>query len=252
MTAPEQQADWDRQWAHEPADLEAPAEEKRTPRWHAQERVVEETFGGFEGLEVIEIGAGRGTNGLLYGLNGARVTLLDRSETALAQAAELYAHHRVEFEPVIADLFELPSELVGRFDVSMSFGLCEHFLQERRLGVVRAHLDLLRPEGVAMLGVPNRYGVVYRLWIKTLMMRGSWPLGTEVPFSERELRRLASEAGGVPLAASYGSFTASVVNHGVNQVLFKAGRRGLRIPQVQLPGLDRLGYELLLPVVKPR
>jgi hypothetical protein len=37
----------------------------------------------------------------------------------------------------------------------------------------------------------------------------------------------------------------------VNQALFKLGRRGLPLPQLTVPGLDRLAYELLLPVVKP-
>ena len=35
------------------------------------------------------------------------------------------------------------------------------------------------------------------------------------------------------------------------QVLFKLGRRGLPVPQVRVPVLDRLAYELLLPVVRP-
>lgn len=152
---------------------------------------------------------------------------------------------------VEADLFALPPELLGAFDTSMSFGLCEHFLGERRLGVVRAHLDLVRPGGVALLGVPNRYAPVYRLWMAALKATGSWPLGTEEPFSAAELRRLAVQAGGRPLPAAYGSFAASVVGHEVNQALYRLGRKGLPVPQLQLPLLDRLAYELLLPVVRP-
>jgi hypothetical protein len=84
------------------------------------------------------------------------------------------------------------------------------------------------------------------------MVTGSWPLGTEVPFSAAELRRLAACAGGEPLEPRYGSFVGSVVNHGVNQLLFKLGREhGLPVPQIRIPLLDRLAYELLLPVVKP-
>jgi 2-polyprenyl-3-methyl-5-hydroxy-6-metoxy-1,4-benzoquinol methylase len=251
MSEVEQAADWDRQWDAEPLDLEGPSHEQATPRWRAQERLVVERFGGFSGLNVIEIGSGRGTNAFLYGQRGARVTLLDRSEVALEQASQLFSAHGVEVEMVVADLFELPGELLEAFDVSMSFGLCEHFLGDRRLGVVRAHLELLRPGGVAMLGVPNRWGIVYRAWIKALMVRGSWQLGTEVPFSLNELRSLARVGGGEPLEATYGSFVASVVNHGVNQALFKLHRPGLPIPQVSIPIVDRLGYELLLPVLRP-
>ena len=247
----ETQADWNRQWEVEPLDLDSPHDEARTPRWRAQERLVRERFGGFDGLRAIEIGSGRGLNAFLFAERGAKVTLLDNSPIALAQARELFDAHRVPLETVEADLFDPPAGLVGAFDVSMSYGLCEHFLGERRLAVVRAHLEPLRAGGVALLGVPNRFSPVYRAWTWSLMRRGTWPLGTEVPFSATELRTLAEAAGGQPLEPHYGSFAASVVNHGVNQVLFKLGRRGLPIPQVRVPLVDRMAYELLLPVVRP-
>jgi len=133
----------------------------------------------------------------------------------------------------------------------MSFGLCEHFLGERRLAAVAAHLELARPGGLALLGVPNRLAPAYRLWMAALKRRGTWPLGTEEPFSAGELAALAGAAGGEPLEPVYGSFAASLVGHGVNQALYKLGRRGLRVRQVRVPVLDRFAYELLLPVVRP-
>jgi hypothetical protein len=247
----EKAADWDQQWREEPFDVEAPRREELTPRWCAQERLVLERFGSFDGRRVVEIGSGRAINALLYGMRGANVTLVDQSAFVLAQARELFDRYGVPVETVEADVFALPESLLGAFDVSMSFGLCEHFLDERRVEVVRAHLRPLRAGGVAMLGVPNRWSPVYRLWIGVLMARGSWPLGTEVPFSVGELRRLAIAAGGVPLRPEFGSFAASVVGHGLNQALYKLGHPGIAIPQTRLPVLDRLAYELLLPVAKP-
>jgi SAM-dependent methyltransferase len=238
-------------WRVEPVDPSAAAAEERTPRWAAQERLISERFGGFEGLRVIEVGSGRGLNGLLYARRGARVTLVDERALPLEQAAQLFRAFGAPFEPLEASIFALPDELLGAFDVSMSFGLCEHFLGERRRHAVAAHLDLVRPGGLVFLGVPNRLGLVYRLWMETLKRRGTWPLGTEEPFSPRELSVLAREAGGVPLRPVFGSFVGSLVNHGVNQLLFKLGRPGLRVPQPRLPLLDRLAYELLLPVVRP-
>jgi SAM-dependent methyltransferase len=247
----QQVADWDAQWRVEPSDPRAPDAEERTPRWRAQEALVLERFGGFDGLTVVELGAGRGLNALLYARRGAQVTLLDTSRLVLDQARGIFAGHGLEPELVEADVFALPEEVRGRFDVSMSFGLCEHFLGGDRRAVVAAHLAALRPGGVAFLGVPNRRSPVYRAWMATLKRRGTWPLGTEEPFTARELAALAREAGGRPLAPRYGSFAATLVNHGVNQALFKLGRRGLPVPQVQVPVLDRLAYELLLPVVRP-
>jgi SAM-dependent methyltransferase len=247
----ERRADWEAQWRSEPLDPGAPAAEERTPRWAAQERLVRERFGGFEGLRVIELGAGRGLNALLYARRGAEVTLLDNSSLPLAQAVELFEAAGVCFEPLEADVLELPGALRGTFDVAMSFGLCEHFLGERRRRVIAAHVELVRRGGLAFFGVPNRHAPVYRLWMATLKHRGTWPLGTEEPFSPRELATLARAAGGVPLRPVYGSFVGSVVNLGLNQALFKLGRGGIRVPQPRIPVLDRLAYELLLPVSRP-
>jgi SAM-dependent methyltransferase len=242
--------DWDAQWRAEPLDPAAVDAEERTPRWRAQEHIVVARFGGFRSLRAIEIGAGRGLNGLLYARRGAAVTLLDASPFVLTQARELALAFGVDIETVVSDVLALPPELGGAFDVAMSFGLCEHFVGEQRARVVAAHLEPIRPGGVAFLGVPNRLAPVYRLWMGLLKARGSWPLGTEEPFSAREIAELAARAGGVPLDPVYGSFVASVVSHGLNQVLFKLGRRGLRVPQARIPLLDRFAYELLVPVVR--
>jgi SAM-dependent methyltransferase len=246
----ERAADWDAQWRVEPLDPAVVRAEERTPRWRAQERLVREHFGSFEDLQVVELGAGRGLNALLYGRRGARVTLLDLSTLVLDQAKQLFEAHGVEPTLVEGDVFDLPARIRGRFHVSMSFGLCEHFLGERRAQVVAAHLEALRPRGLAMLGVPNRLAPVYRLWMGALKRRGTWPLGTEEPFTPAELADLARRAGGAPLQPEFGSFAASVVNHGVNQALFKLGRRGVPVPQARVPMLDRFAYELLLPVVR--
>jgi SAM-dependent methyltransferase len=243
--------DWDAQWRAEPMDLRAPAAEERTPRWRAQERLVRQRFGSFAGLAAIELGAGRGLNGLLYARRGADVALLDRSRLVLEQARELFAAHNLPVQLVEGDVFDLPHEVRGRFDVSMSFGLCEHFLGEERRRVVASHLEAVRPGGLAMLGVPNRFAPAYRFWMKVLKARRTWPLGTEEPFSLAELAALARAGGGIPLDPAFGSFVASLVNHGLNQALYKLGRRGLPVPQLRLPLLDRLAYELLLPVVRP-
>jgi len=247
----ERQTDWDVHWRAEPLDPGAVLEEERTPRWRAIERLLRERLGALDGLRAIELGAGRGLNALLLARAGARVTLLDRLELPLAQARELVAAHGLAAETVVGDVFDLPETVRGHFDVSMSFGLCEHFLGKRRGQVVAAHLEPLRPGGIALIGVPNRLAPVYRLWRAVLMRRGTWTLGTEEPFTAAELARLARAAGGEPLAPIYGSFAASVVNHGVNQALFKLGRPGLRVPQVRAPLIDRLAYELVLPVARP-
>ena len=200
---------------------------------------------------MIELGGGRATNALLYAQRGARVTVLDRSPVALEQAESRFATHGVAAEMAEADVFALPDNMRDSFDVSMSFGLCEHFLGDRRRGVVASHLELLRPGGVALLNVPNRLSPIYRLWMANAKRRGTWVLGTEVPFSGREVKELALACGGRPLRPIYCGGLGTLVGQGVNPVLAKLGVRQLAVPQNRVPLLDYLAYDLLVPVLRP-
>ncbi|HEY3961700.1 MAG TPA: class I SAM-dependent methyltransferase [Gaiellaceae bacterium] len=245
------EADWAALWEETRIDLDAPAREERTPRWRGQQRLVEELFGSIAGLDVIEVGSGQGLNALLYGQHGANVTLLDNEQIALDHAALLHGPSGVTFTPVLADVFDLPGDLLGAFDVSMSFGLCEHFVGEQRKQIIAAHLALLRPGGVAMIGVPNRLAPGYRLWKAVMTRRGTWIFGTEKPFAAGELASIGRAVGGEPLKPIYGSFISSLVSHLVNQGLYKLGRPGVPVPQHRVPLLDRFAYELVVPIRRP-
>lgn len=244
----EGEADWAALWEATRLEVGAPALEAQTPRWQRQEAFIRRYFGSFDGLDVIEVGSGRGLNALLFGQRGARVTLLDNEQIALDQAKKLHGPNGVSFTPILGDAFDPPAELVGTFDVAMSYGLCEHFVGEDRQRVIGAHLSLVRPGGIALIGVPNRLAPAYRLWRATMMRRGTWIFGTEEPFTAAELARRGRAAGAEPLAPIYGSFTASLVSHGANQLLYKLGRRGLPLPQLRTPVLDRFAYELVVPL----
>ena len=246
----EQAADWDSVWRRDTPDFPDPGIEARGLRWKVQRDLVAARRGRLEGLRVIEIGAGRATNALLYALHGASATVLDRSPVALEQAAARFAIHNLPVETVRADVFDLPPELVGAYDVAMSFGLCEHFLAERRRQVVAAHVNLICRDGIAIVNVPNRLSPFYRAWMGLAKRRGTWTLGTEVPFSAREMCDLAREGGGIPLRPVYIGGLGTLVNHGVNPILRRLHRPELPVPQVQIPILDLLAYDLLVPIVR--
>jgi SAM-dependent methyltransferase len=248
----EQATDWESMWQQldddERAELRA---EQAGLRWRTQVALVNQQFGSFQDLRVIEIGAGRSTNALLYALEGAHATVLDISPTALEHSRRRFAERGVPLEAIQGDAFDLPTELLDRFDVAMSFGLCEHFLGERRKAIVDAHLRVLRPGGLAVINVPHRYSPFYRAWMGLAKRRGTWKLGTEVPYSAGELQRLARAVGGSPLPAVHVGGLGTIVSQGVNPVLQRLGRRPLPVPQVRVPGVDFLAYDLLVPILRP-
>jgi 2-polyprenyl-3-methyl-5-hydroxy-6-metoxy-1,4-benzoquinol methylase len=140
-------------------------------------------------LNILELGSGIGTTSLFFGFHGANVTLLDMSEDAKKLAKnywENYAKHKF----IVADLFEFNS---GKYDVVSSFGLCEHFQGEKRQAVLQKHLDLLKNKGIAIISVPHKYGLFYRMAKKLAEVAGFWDFGFEAPFSKNELINLANK-----------------------------------------------------------
>jgi SAM-dependent methyltransferase len=244
-------ADWDELWRTTSIDEKDILGEETTPRWHQIESLVESKLGGFSPLRVIEIGSGHGTNAIHFARRGSHAAVLDNSPEALRGAVKTAEIVGVEIEAINGDAFEPAPELVGAFDVSCSFGLCEHFTGAQRQAIVAAHLAFVREGGVAIIGVPNRRSYPYRLWMDFLKWRGSWLLGTEEPFTSRELVERLREAGGKIVHVGFGSFAATVVGYSVNPFLHNAGRKGFRRPQFKTP-LDPFAYELLVIAMKPK
>jgi 2-polyprenyl-3-methyl-5-hydroxy-6-metoxy-1,4-benzoquinol methylase len=171
------------------------AREELSIRWQRIEQRLRARFGGFEGLRVIEIGAGAGTNAAAMAMRGASVTVLDYSQIALARARELFGANGVEAAFVEANALELPDEVRGGFDVAMSFGLNEHFTGAERVGIFKAHLDALGEGGIAIVSVPNARNAPYRTSKWLAERTGRWKLGVEVPFTHEELESICERLG---------------------------------------------------------
>ncbi|HEX7082180.1 MAG TPA: class I SAM-dependent methyltransferase [Gammaproteobacteria bacterium] len=189
---------WNRVWT-KPAsvdkDLFRVAKEERLIRWQRIEAIVIARYGAFSNLSVIELGAGRGTNAALMAQRGAKVAVVDYSETALERSRRLFDSLGLRVELILQDALDLPARLCGRYDVSMSFGLAEHFLDEKRRAILKAHFDLLKDGGITFISVPNRSNPPYRLYKWITERTGRWSVGEEYPFSRAELERWCASFG---------------------------------------------------------
>ena len=191
---------WDALWQRNETDLEADrydlAKEEASVRWRRMEERIGAKFGSFKGLEVIEIGAGRGTNGALMARRGAHVSVLDYSETALVAARKFFERNGVEANYILADALNLEhASTSNKFDISMSFGLAEHFKNSARHRIIDAHFDVLKPGGMTFISVPNAHNPPYRFYKFVAERIGKWNVGEEIPFSRSELARICKKLG---------------------------------------------------------
>lgn len=184
---------WDSLWARESSFAESISsirKEELSIRWQIIHSEVLKKFGSFDRLQVVEVGAGSGTYAALMAKKGASVTIIDYSAKALARSKKLFSHCDLNAVFIQADALRLPSALQSCFDVSMSFGLAEHFLDNERVAIIRAHFDLLRPNGLTLISVPNKWNFPYRVYKFVCEITNRWEVGEEYPFSRSELSRI--------------------------------------------------------------
>lgn len=166
------------------------------PGWSRMQETVFANFDGFQGLETVELGCGEGKGSLLFALRGAKTTLIDYSEKQLRNARYVAEQFRTESVFRQGNILELPTEVHGRFDVSMSFGTAEHFFEDDRQSVFDVHAKALKPRGVTFIWVPNRWGFLFHAGAKLRRSLGRETCHVdEIPFSRKELFERASRAG---------------------------------------------------------
>ena len=238
---------WDKLWTDHGSLDEARAElakEERGVRWRRLERALAAHFGRLAGLEIIEIGAGMGTCAALLARRGARVTILDYSPVALRGAAAFYTREGLRAEFLERDALALPAALLGRFDVAMSFGLTEHFRGPARLAIHKAHLDLIRPGGLAIVSVPNALNPPYRLYKFLAERTGKWAYGEEYPYTRLELARLCRALGVEQTRYLGDSLLASF--HFINPLRVSGKLR--RLLRVRTPRREPFGWRVATPL----
>jgi len=89
---------------------------------------------------------------------GFKVAGLDRSETGCKLAREILLRSSIEGDIVCGDLFNPPENMIGRFDVVVSFGVIEHFANA--VDCLRAMKLLLHPGGIIITVIPNLIGMM--------------------------------------------------------------------------------------------
>jgi len=222
--------------------------------WQRMQKNIMDYFGSFESLSTIEIGAGSGTYSALMKKSGAQVTLLDYSSEAIKKSQLLFNACGLSAEFITHNALALPVKLLGQFDIAMSFGLTEHFKGEERLLINRAHFDLLKDNGMAMISVPNKYNLPYRMLKLACDLKGIWYFGEEYPYSRKELINICKKMGiknyffiGDSFPASFRLINPLKVSKHLNKIFAKKTRTGWQEKKEKGTWLDQyFGHSIML------
>jgi len=167
-----------------------------TQGWQVMQKHVTKHLGGFKDIQSIELGCGLGKVSVLFSLLGSHVTLLDYSQRQLKSAESIHNFFHTNPEIINTNILNLPDEILGRYDVSMSFGTVEHFWANDRQTIIDNHARALKKGGLVFIWAPNRYGLIFHFGraIRKLLGRETGRI-KETPFTRQELFARASSAG---------------------------------------------------------
>jgi len=207
---------WDKLWAKTKGDedfLWWAKHENEGVRGRKIISYIDKHLGSIKGLKAIEVGSGAGIYSFVFARRGAAVTLLDYSEKALALAREHFAAAGLSASFICADALSLNLNLLGKFDLAMSFGTVEHFLYPERLMMANAHLNLVRPGGVVIISGPNRLFFPHEILKFFLQRKGKWHLGYERAFVRNELFRLGKSLGLEKIEVQGSAFVSDIYRY---------------------------------------
>ena len=144
------------------------------------------------GLKVLEIGCGSSIDShLIAEETAADLYGVDISEEALRVAREVSLEFTRKVNLNIGDALKLQFES-NTFDLVFSQGLLEHF--DKPLEALREQVRILRPGGILIVNVPQRY-TVYTVRKHLLALFGRWEWGSEAEFSGWHLKWLGDHLG---------------------------------------------------------
>jgi 2-polyprenyl-3-methyl-5-hydroxy-6-metoxy-1,4-benzoquinol methylase len=143
--------------------------------------VARSVLGGISGKRILDAGCGSGLASLALAREGADVTLLDISATAVANVARRAREQGVEAKAIEGSIFELPFE-PGSFDLVWNTGVLEHFTPEDKRKAIAEMLRVLGPNGVVLTLNPNAGCRFYERMHEHAMRSGAWDVGYERAF----------------------------------------------------------------------
>jgi 2-polyprenyl-3-methyl-5-hydroxy-6-metoxy-1,4-benzoquinol methylase len=116
-------------------------------------------------LNVLEIGGGSGEFLLYMAKNfGYNANSMDYSSAGNEKTKETFVNNGIDIIIYEQDLFTFNDNSL-KFDIVFSLGFIEHFDNVEK--VIEKHLELLKPGGILLLGVPNLAGI-YHEFLKYL------------------------------------------------------------------------------------
>ena len=152
---------WDKNWDRNdyPAPFDPNIDELENTFYTRTHEYVTKLLAGRENLKILEIGCAHSMWPYYFqNYHGAQVDGLDYSEIGCKKTRQMWDHYGIKGDIHCADMFDPPKDLLGQYDMVVSFGVMEHF--EDTSGALSAAKAFVKPGGQVFTMIPNLSGLL--------------------------------------------------------------------------------------------
>ena len=199
-------------------------------------------------IALIEVGCARSQILPIFSTKfGFEIAGLDYSEIGCKQAEAILDREAVKGEIYCCDVFDIPKELIGKFDVVLSIGLIEHFSDTT--AIVKALSNLLKPNGIIFTNVPNMTS--YMGFLQKLFDKKIYDI--HIPLNPEQIAKAHKEAGLEIINCNYFLYTNFLVLNinSTKKYSFKWFLKKFFLSKLILDSLFFWGVEKYLKIVLP-
>lgn len=189
---------WDREWNNC----------KEIDNIYPNQQVIDHILYLFSGkinnINILEVGAGSGSDSAFLSKLGAKVTILDFSPQSIKIAKTIAKKENVELKTILSDCKKIPLRS-NSYDLVFSVGLVEHF--KNPAPVIKEQIRLIKNKGFLLIDIPQKYNL-YTIVKKIRMLTGTFHFGWETEYSKPQLKKLFHPYPQMKLVTIYGRDSA--------------------------------------------
>jgi len=146
-------------------------------------------------VKIVECGCGSGKLTLsMAKVFGTEAHLFDISKEAVKMAMKNSNGLDTKSNIFLASITDTPYKN-DAFDITMSFGVNEHFEGNDRQKILDEMIRITKMDGMIIVLVPNKMCFPYVFGMGVRKILGKWRFGLEIPYSKNEIKRLAKKTG---------------------------------------------------------
>jgi 2-polyprenyl-3-methyl-5-hydroxy-6-metoxy-1,4-benzoquinol methylase len=179
-------------WSREAKNYTSTAE--NSPDYLAHYEIVEEAIGNLSGKKIVDVGSGTGITSAYLASRGAKLYLVDISQTALDFGKKYFRSKGLTVKCYKENAFRMNFP-ANSFDAAWNGGVIEHFNDEEKIEMMKKMWKIIKPGGVLLITAPNARDIPFMTAKQILILRKKWAFGIEDDLTVKRFRGLAKKAG---------------------------------------------------------